>query len=204
MRKKKVSLVLLLMIVLIVSSISFAHGGRTDSSGGHKDNQNKSGLGYYHYHHGSGPHLHSDGVCPYTTPKVTKTVASEYTYYKDFSKEDIKKIQTHLNDLGYSCGEADGVIGSKTIKAIKSIQDDNKLISDGEADTSTLKLIYQNDTVDIKAVQLKLNELGYDCGVADGISGKKTVAQIKAFQTDNKLAASGKLNDYTVKKLGLE
>lgn len=26
-----------------------AHSGRTDSSGGHKDNKNKSGLGSYHY-----------------------------------------------------------------------------------------------------------------------------------------------------------
>jgi uncharacterized protein YjdB len=46
-----------------------AHPGRTDSRGGHKDNQNKSGLGYYHYHHGYGPHLHTNGICPYNKPK---------------------------------------------------------------------------------------------------------------------------------------
>ena len=40
----------------------------TDGSGGHKDNQNASGLGYYHYHHGMGPHLHPGGVCPYDSP----------------------------------------------------------------------------------------------------------------------------------------
>lgn len=46
--------------------LSQAHGGRTDSSGGHKDNKNKSGLGYYHYHCGGHPaHLHTDGICPY-------------------------------------------------------------------------------------------------------------------------------------------
>lgn len=46
--------------------ITEAHSGRTDSRGGHKDNKNKSGLGYYHYHCGGNPpHLHKDGVCPY-------------------------------------------------------------------------------------------------------------------------------------------
>ena len=43
-----------------------AHSGRTDRYGGHKDNKNKSGLGYYHYHCGGYPaHLHDNGVCPY-------------------------------------------------------------------------------------------------------------------------------------------
>lgn len=45
-----------------------AHSGRTDAHGGHKDNKNKSGLGPYHYHCGGYPaHLHSNGVCPYTS-----------------------------------------------------------------------------------------------------------------------------------------
>lgn len=46
----------------------FAHSGRTDANGGHKDNKNKSGLGPYHYHCGGYPaHLHPNGVCPYTS-----------------------------------------------------------------------------------------------------------------------------------------
>lgn len=45
---------------------SYAHSGRTDAQGGHKDNKNKSGLGSYHYHCGGNPpHLHDGGVCPY-------------------------------------------------------------------------------------------------------------------------------------------
>jgi len=191
------------MIVLVASSISFAHGGRTDSSGGHRDNQNKSGLGSYHYHHGYSAHLHPNGACPYDTPKVTKVVPAEYTYYKDFSKEKIKEIQTHLTALGYECGVTDGVIGSKTIDAIKKLQADNSLTQDGKADTETLKLIYQ-DVIDIKAVQLKLNELAYDCGVADGIIGLNTLKQVKAFQTDHKLTASGELNEETLTALGLK
>lgn len=46
--------------------VAEAHSGRTDSSGGHHDNKNVSGLGSYHYHCGGHPaHLHSGGVCPY-------------------------------------------------------------------------------------------------------------------------------------------
>ncbi len=45
---------------------AFAHPGRTDSKGGHRDNKNVSGLGHYHYHCGENPaHLHEGGVCPY-------------------------------------------------------------------------------------------------------------------------------------------
>ena len=48
-----------------------AHPGRTDASGGHKDNKNASGLGSYHYHCGDYPaHLHPDGVCPYAPGSV--------------------------------------------------------------------------------------------------------------------------------------
>lgn len=39
----------LLFILTLTTQCAFAHSGRTDSSGGHKDNKNKSGLGYYHY-----------------------------------------------------------------------------------------------------------------------------------------------------------
>lgn len=50
-----------------------AHSGRTDSSGGHHDYQNKSGLGSYHYHHGYSAHLHPNGVCPYESQTNANT-----------------------------------------------------------------------------------------------------------------------------------
>ena len=61
-------LVIVCAILLVMSSVTtaFAHSGRTDSNGGHKDNKNKSGLGGYHYHCGGYPaHLHVSGYCPY-------------------------------------------------------------------------------------------------------------------------------------------
>ena len=43
----------------------------------------------------------------------------------------------------------------------------------------------------VKELQERLNELGYDCGMADGIYGTKTVAAVKAFQQDNGLTPDG-------------
>lgn len=71
MRKNKKKIISILLIILSIISIgvnAYAHSGKTDSSGGHKDNNNKSGLGSYHYHCGGHPaHLHTNGVCPYSS-----------------------------------------------------------------------------------------------------------------------------------------
>ena len=78
MRKALVSLLVVLSLVVTVS----AHSGRTDSSGGHKDNKNVSGLGSYHYHCGGYPaHLHTRGYCPYkdTFPTSVKVSAEKTT-----------------------------------------------------------------------------------------------------------------------------
>lgn len=67
MKKRILILATTLMMIITLPFSVFAHGGRTDASGGHKDNKNKSGLGSYHYHCGGHPaHLHPGGVCPYS------------------------------------------------------------------------------------------------------------------------------------------
>lgn len=77
----------LIVVSMLFGCAAFAHSGRTDSSGGHKDNKNKSGLGSYHYHCGGYPaHLHDDGVCPYA-PKPKKTAVPEV------KKHNVEKIE---------------------------------------------------------------------------------------------------------------
>jgi hypothetical protein len=105
----------LALLVLFLPLASNAHSGRTDSSGGHKDKNNKSGLGSYHYHHGYGPHLHTNGECPYST-RTTDTKKSTSTNTEkstSLTKTKIIQVQEKLNKLGYDCGKADGVIGKK-------------------------------------------------------------------------------------------
>lgn len=45
--------------------------------------------------------------------------------------EDVKKLQTKLNSLGYSCGMADGVFGLKTELALKRFQRASNIEDDG-------------------------------------------------------------------------
>lgn len=112
--------------------VAEAHGGRTDSRGGHKDNKNKSGLGSYHYHCGGHPaHLHTDGVCPYSSASSNTTSSASQTSSDTSTSETIKQVQQALNDLGYDAGEADGVMGQKTKSAVEQFQKDNGLVIDG-------------------------------------------------------------------------
>ncbi len=75
--KKKLAIKILAIFMVfcyLFTTPSFAHSGKTDGNGGHKDNKNKSGLGSYHYHCGGYPaHLHSGGVCPYKTTTIATT-----------------------------------------------------------------------------------------------------------------------------------
>ncbi|TIW61557.1 MAG: peptidoglycan-binding protein, partial [Mesorhizobium sp.] len=53
----------------------------------------------------------------------------------------------------------------------------------------------------VKNIQLILNKNGYDAGGADGVMGAKTKNAIVAFQTDNKLPATGAVDEKLVKAL---
>jgi hypothetical protein len=55
----------------------------------------------------------------------------------------------------------------------------------------------------VKAVQQALQAKGMDPGPIDGIMGPKTTAALKAFQKDQKLTESGRLDDQTRDKLGV-
>lgn len=94
MKKRIASLAL--SFAIIFSSLvlpASAHSGRTDSSGGHKDNKNKSGLGSYHYHCGGYPaHLHTNGVCPYSSSAKKQTSTSS-TSTKQANTDNSLKAQ---------------------------------------------------------------------------------------------------------------
>lgn len=84
--KKIVTIVLISVLSIAICNITFAHSGKTDSNGGHKDNKNKSGLGSYHYHCGGYPaHLHTNGVCPYSSNSSTAANKNSKTTSKTSS-----------------------------------------------------------------------------------------------------------------------
>ena len=98
MRKNKKKIISILLIILSIISIgvnAYAHSGRTDSSGGHKDNNKNSGLGSYHYHCGGHPaHLHTNGVCPYSSSSSSSKSSTSSS-----SKSSTKTISTVPNTI---------------------------------------------------------------------------------------------------------
>ena len=64
----------------------------------------------------------------------------ERTLQRGHVGEDVKKLQTALDELGYDLGEAgiDGIIGPVTEKAIKAFQEANGIIADGIVGPETM------------------------------------------------------------------
>ncbi len=215
-------LILCLVIVMLLSSVTFGHSGRTDSSGGHKDNKNKSGLGSYHYHHGIGPHLHSNGICPYAPVKessITSTKSStSYSSYIKYDKE-VETYQKKLNSLSFDCGEVDGYLGQRTKNAIMLFQKSENLYVDGKLNEITKKSIddgylnFNNNSQlsnvlqklsKNQLIQMRLKELGYYNGQIDGSIGPLSLKAIKQFQDENGLEVDGIVGPITSKYLGLD
>ncbi len=55
--------------------------------------------------------------------------------------EQIKKFQQYLNDKGFNCGTPDGVVGAKTVEAIKQFQKSNSLEPTGIITEDLLSMI---------------------------------------------------------------
>lgn len=105
--------VFVIIFIMTIPLTVYAHQGRTDSSGGHHDYKNKSGLGSYHYHHGYPAHLHPSGVCPYTgysgdidissnvnqTPSISVTNKPVTLYVGDNTELDITSSNTTISTL---------------------------------------------------------------------------------------------------------
>lgn len=58
---KRISVLLIAVLLLLLTVPAYAHPGKTDANGGH---YNRS-TGEYHYHHGYPEHQHPGGICPY-------------------------------------------------------------------------------------------------------------------------------------------
>ena len=130
-------------------------------------------------------------------------------------KNEIATIQAQLNKKGCSVGTVDGIAGPATYNAVISFQNKNGLTADGQVGTATWDILF--DTVsggttytrilkvtsplmygeDIKAVQNKLNSLGYNCGTADGYYGNATKSAVISFQSAKGLTADGEVGPAT-------
>ena len=95
-KKRPISILLIILSIISIGVNAYAHSGRTDSSGGHKDNNNKSGLGSYHYHCGGHEaHLHPNGVCPYKNGAVSNGNTSSQTQTQAASNQNAEQMSIY-------------------------------------------------------------------------------------------------------------
>lgn len=128
----------IIIFLLLLPSIDFSHGGRTNKYGCHNDRKN----GGYHCHGGGSAtptqNIRTTNNTSHTTqansqyltaqPATSKVKETNLAEYKDL----ILKTQAALNQLGYSAGTPDGELGKQTIKAIQHFQVDNEIAVDGK------------------------------------------------------------------------
>jgi len=82
---------------------------------------NKTVFGHYHF---------GKPACPGDT---VKTWIQNYRGELMITINTLTDVQQALNALGYACGDADGLLGPKTLSAIRDFQEDNNLKVDGIA-----------------------------------------------------------------------
>lgn len=104
---------------------------------------------------------HASTPTPVTSTTKPETVSKP--------KADIAGLQRILN-IGGAGLVVDGILGPKTLAAAKKYTVEN-------GDTGNV----------IKWVQQRLNQLGFNCGVADGIAGVRTMDAIYSWQRANRL-----------------
>lgn len=147
---------------------------------------------------------------------MTDAAVSTANLYETLKKGDsgtsVKALQEKLKALGYLTGNADGKYGAGTEAAVKRFQKAFSLTETGTADTETLTAIYAAKVPvillargakgdDVSALQQKLKALGYLTGSADGQYGTGTVKAVEAFQKDNGLEQTGRVDEDTMNAL---
>lgn len=147
-------------------------------------------------------------VDPHNTPSPTPLILKLGT-----KGDEVTRLQTTLQSLGYYVGDVDGQYGQGTAAAVKLFQAQLGLDADGLAGNATLAALYstaaetyiptptpsptpsmlskgdQGDAV--KALQQRLKDLGYYSGSVDGDYGGGTQEAVRLFQSQNDLDADG-------------
>lgn len=172
---------------ICISNCVYAHSGRTDANGGHRDNKNASGLGSYHYHCGGYPaHLHENGVCPYKSDSVSSTTSSDTTTKasSDTSTSSAKSVDTTVktnSEVKVTSVKIDDVdlevkVGDTIRLTAQVLPDDvnNKSLNWSSSDTSIASI----GTVSGELIAKKSGEVEITASVLGGIKDSVTVVVV--------------------------
>ncbi len=137
----------------------------------------------------------------------------------------VRALQTMLRAKGHNV-TVDGMFGPGTLNSVRAFQRNNGLTADGVVGPKTWgklgaarapaptapassggsgpTLRSGNRGEPVKALQLRLTQLGFNTRGADGAFGPNTASAVKAFQRSRGLAADGVVGPATWNKLGIK
>ncbi len=128
--------------------------------------------------------------------------------YLDDQAEPLREAQHHLHALGYLKGNADGKFGKKTEEALYTFQADHSLPTSGHLDQQTADALKEQSRIAQKIenataldVQLRLIDLGYLTGQADGMWGQQSIDAWHSFQEQNALPTTNRADSATLTAL---
>ena len=156
-------------------------------------------------------------AAPTVVPTATPVVAEYRTLSSGSRGEDVRALQSRLNQLGYECGYADGVFGGGTREAVRLFQEAIKWGSrDGVATPELQRRLFSasapkynryaslqkgSSGTRVENLQDRLRELGYTCAPIDGNYGDRLAAAVKRFQRRAGLKADGIAGQATLRAL---
>ena len=113
------------------------------------------------------------------------------------SKQEIKLIQAQLKVAGFDPGPVDGTMGAKTMSALRRLESGCANLKDLFEDP-TIGITQQSGAMqrtkqivadkfssadEIRLIQVRLKDAGFDVGPVDGVIGSKTKSALLRFQS---------------------
>ncbi|MCY6485811.1 N-acetylmuramoyl-L-alanine amidase [Clostridium aestuarii] len=125
-------------------------------------------------------------------------VLNEFGFIDNIS--DAKKLKRE--DIKQKCAEAVvyGILGQRIPNDEQTISKVVPKVAPKVAPNLQRLLRYSLPMLrgeDVKLLQKKLNQLGFNTGVADGVFGRKTESAVKEYQKDNRLVIDGIVGENT-------
>ena len=179
----------------------------------------------------SGPIVNNTPAEPEVDPDAPTYGIPERKLRKGDTGLDVKYTMQRLYDLEYYNGKVDEKFGSGMLKAVKAFQKKNGLTADGVVGAKTIAVLFSSSALDaddpvpaepeeeyeegrtlskgmkgedVKAVQVRLNALGYYDGKLDGVYGDGTRDAVKLFQARNGMTVDGKVGPRTLAKMNAD
>jgi peptidoglycan hydrolase-like protein with peptidoglycan-binding domain len=158
------------------------------------------------------------------TPAVAQTPA-QLAYVQPVPPAAVQSVQEHLRSAGSYNGAADGVWGPDSEAALQRFQVGHQLQVTGQLNLATATALgidpdallgTQQAAIQqpvpapetlrhssVRAIQGRLQDLGFYQGGIDGVWGQSTQNAIEQFQQNRGLQPNGQLNSPTLAAMGL-